>query len=645
MIKYEVIHDSLAKQVFQKTPEQSLQLRKVRKTIENGYESAQQRRFSFSDEDFEFIHPLQGKIHLKPEVRDFYNVQYHQWIKEKRRAKRIRQALRLAGVIIGIILAILLIISLNATKRAVKGESDAMYQTHLSQAQFQFQDDDATAGYVRAKEAFEYAKKEKKPLDPVTRLMDRIFDQREQVIFRPLHTRIADHEGEPIEIIRFLNGGRSLISISRDGIIIKSNVFQDESDKNVRGDLNPNAPEFKINAHDQPIVEAGFIEFSQNLYTLSEDRSLRIWDQLGHQVDEIVFENDLIDLGVQSESGRELLITTEAGDLILIDLTKPMKQQRNNLIRASPGKGPVKFASFALKEPKLVVMYEKHVEVRDLNLRMVRHGELQWSTIKTAAISPNGDDIVIVYEMTSQKDNPRLWSATQDNSQRSLTIPTDRSQTPRLRSLSTKTESADSDEMVRQGPPPRTLLSPNVNLRATVNFSHHERQVNTVKYSRDGELILTASDDKTAGLWNKNGQLITLLRGHDEPVLDASFSADGGLIQTRSADFKTRIWSVRKAAETLSGYEVKQVAVLRQKHSDKPVQITAVDFSPSDNLGAHWIATATEDGMVHLWDASADHLAERVGFPPGPDEGYQMTADHLNKVVEQISNWGKVNRN
>jgi WD40 repeat protein len=59
--------------------------------------------------------------------------------------------------------------------------------------------------------------------------------------------------------------------------------------------------------------------------------------------------------------------------------------------------------------------------------------------------------------------------------------------------------------------------------------------VNSAQFSPDGKRILTASDDKTARLWDaKTGKPIAELTGHEGEVSRAAFSPDGKRILTAS---------------------------------------------------------------------------------------------------------------
>jgi WD40 repeat protein len=82
---------------------------------------------------------------------------------------------------------------------------------------------------------------------------------------------------------------------------------------------------------------------------------------------------------------------------------------------------------------------------------------------------------------------------------------------------------------------PRTILS------------GHSAQVRTAVFSPDGGLILTASGDKTARLWDGvSGQPVGKpLQAHEDSVWDAEFSPNGSRIVTASRDKTVRQWDAR----------------------------------------------------------------------------------------------------
>ena len=119
-------------------------------------------------------------------------------------------------------------------------------------------------------------------------------------------------------------------------------------------------------------------------------------------------------------------------------------------------------------------------------------------------------------------------------------------------------------------------------------FIGHKDVVNSVSYSRDGNLIATASSDTTAKIWQKNGNLVHTLEGHKDSVIDVAFSPTEDLIASAAEDNTIKLWNTEGALErTLNGHRggVHQVV-----------------FNPQGNL----IATASEDKTIRLWNTDGE---------------------------------------
>ena len=127
----------------------------------------------------------------------------------------------------------------------------------------------------------------------------------------------------------------------------------------------------------------------------------------------------------------------------------------------------------------------------------------------------------------------------------------------------------------------------------------HTKQVNSVAYSSDGNMIVSGSTDGTVRLWNAViGKQITILNhtswGNflfswlNAPVHSVAYSPDGNTVAAGGMDSKVRLWDTQtpKLKTTLTGHT-------------GPVK--AVVYSPDGKT----IATAGgwKDNTVRLWDA------------------------------------------
>lgn len=155
----------------------------------------------------------------------------------------------------------------------------------------------------------------------------------------------------------------------------------------------------------------------------------------------------------------------------------------------------------------------------------------------------------------------------------------------------------------------------------------HEEGVNAASWSPDGRYIVSASDDRTARVWDvESGQpLATLGRarsatsafnahgiavdaaepvwendGHTGFVFAAQFNPQGSLVATASFDESVRFWDVRTG---------RSVAALAAHHEP----IVSAGFNHDGTL----LVTASADGLARLWDvASRQCLRTLVATEP-----------------------------
>lgn len=78
----------------------------------------------------------------------------------------------------------------------------------------------------------------------------------------------------------------------------------------------------------------------------------------------------------------------------------------------------------------------------------------------------------------------------------------------------------------------------------SINFLSHNGRVFNATFSPDGNVIVTASSDNTAKIWNaKSKEIIADINGHKGFVNNAAFSPKGNSIVTASADSTAKIWN------------------------------------------------------------------------------------------------------
>ena len=98
--------------------------------------------------------------------------------------------------------------------------------------------------------------------------------------------------------------------------------------------------------------------------------------------------------------------------------------------------------------------------------------------------------------------------------------------------------------------------------REILTLIGHRSLVLNASFSADGKRVVTASWDKTAGVWDLSGTVPMApvaieLSGYKGPVNTAPFGADGKLVVTASNDKTAQVWDAHTCAENveLSGYK------------------------------------------------------------------------------------------
>lgn len=73
----------------------------------------------------------------------------------------------------------------------------------------------------------------------------------------------------------------------------------------------------------------------------------------------------------------------------------------------------------------------------------------------------------------------------------------------------------------------------------------HSDEISRVTFNPKGTLILTASKDCTARVWDRStGDCLQVLEGHDDEIFSCAFNYGGRTIITGSKDNSCRIWRV-----------------------------------------------------------------------------------------------------
>ncbi len=165
------------------------------------------------------------------------------------------------------------------------------------------------------------------------------------------------------------------------------------------------------------------------------------------------------------------------------------------------------------------------------------------------------------------------------------------------------------------------------NVREMRSFQGHTSVIMAVDFSPDGQIIASASFDKTIKLWQvSTGKLITTLEGHQERLWSLRFSPDGRTLASSGYDSTIKLWNVADGTlkKTIFGHN--------------KTWVRSVDFSPDGKL----LASSDSLGWIKLWNAKDGTLIKSIpAHRTKKGRRWWVTSikfNHNGKIIASTSN-------
>jgi WD40 repeat protein/serine/threonine protein kinase len=389
--------------------------------------------------------------------------------------------------------------------------------------------------------------------------------------------RLAGHDG-PVRSVAFSPNGKLALSGSEDNTIRVWDVATGEGVKALRG-------------HGSGVRSCVFSPDGQWVLSGGDDESVRLWNMQGYQEVRVLHatvfsgHEDAVLSARFSRDGRQIVTASRdrTASLWNAETGEPVRrfQEGHEFLVSS--------AVFYPDGRHLATgAGDNSVRVWDLTAGTQTAMITPTGRIGTLAISPDGKWLAT----GSIGSAIKLWNATTGASLGELKGHDAEISALRFSPAGNQLASGDSQGHVRLwnlenrgGPQPGAI-----GWAFDRELIGHNGSINTIRYTPDGQRLLTASGDHTCAQWDlaTGNELRQLVLKHADWVSSFDLSADGKFALTTCDDGAARLW--RLADATL---------IATVKSTGQP--FNSASFAPEGNVA---VLASSEDKAVRLWNLS-----------------------------------------
>jgi len=385
--------------------------------------------------------------------------------------------------------------------------------------------------------------------------------------------RLWDLKGNLIEEFKGHQKGVNSVAFSPNGQFIASGG----DDSTVRlWDLKGNLIE-KFKGHEQSVKGVAFSLDGLSIFSSSDDETVRVWDLQSSFIREfkehwpnvrsITFNRDgnLIATASENKAGR------------IWDL------QGNLIVRLEGHQDWVTSIAFSPDSQLLFTSsWDKKIRIWNRQGSLIREFKAYDEYINDMILSPNGKFIATV----PMGDTVKLWDIKgnllkQFKFKKSIFLTINFSHDSKLLAMGLSREVGRLEGIQGKDLVLAVVLDLNGNI--VTKLKGHKKDVRSVAFSPDDQLVATASEDGITRVWDLKGNLIRELKGHEGSVNSVVFSPDGQLIATGSNDRTIRLWD-------LKGNVVREFRGHRRG-------VSTIAFSPDGK----YLVSGASDGTARLW--------------------------------------------
>lgn len=375
----------------------------------------------------------------------------------------------------------------------------------------------------------------------------------------------------------------------------------------------------RLEGHTGTVWQVAFSPDEQTLASVSADGNIRLWSLDGQALDVLECNgNPLLDLAF-SPDGQQIVAVDADGALHLWG-------RNGALIRTwQAHRQPTRAVAFSPDGQYLATASEDATtKIWDLegNVVMNLNGDIGGfqALLWTAA-----DQIIA----GDEKGKIHIWEASGTPVTTLEPQLTEPQKNGEIRSVENNEINAldlspDGKTLVAVGTDRRVKLYNLKNRELLQSFEAHEGAIYNVRFTHDGEQLITVGDDKVVRLWQPDGTPTGQLVGHTGLIAALAISPSGNMIATSGGDRAVRLWNLERDNLTvLTGHEgpVNSVALAPDREliasggADATLRLWRTDGTLIQSLSGHTgavntvafdaagqrLASGGADGTVRIW--------------------------------------------
>lgn len=345
--------------------------------------------------------------------------------------------------------------------------------------------------------------------------------------------RIWDLQGKLLQTFKGHEAVMLGVAFSPDG----KSILTGSADKTARlWDLEGIVLQ-EIRGHDEPINSVAFSHDGNSILTGSNDKTARLWDLQGNLLQTFKGHEDGIWSAAFSPDDNSILTGS-------VDKTARIWDLHGRELQDFIGHEDVIWAVAFAPDGKSVLTgsADKTARLWDLHGKVLQVFEGHEGSINSVAFSPDGK-----YILTGSWDKTvRLWSL---DGTRHQVFP---GQEDYINSVGFSPDGKN----IFTGSWDKTVRLWDLKGNMLQEFRGNDGYVSSVAFAPDSKSLLTVSsaisfnipgsEDNTACLWNLQGNVLQVFKGHQGRINSVAFSPDGKNVLTGSWDKTALLWGIKK---------------------------------------------------------------------------------------------------